>query len=75
MIEYLEYFVGIVLGGAFIIFMGYGCYASSIMLSYRSQLRKITGGYYDHEIDTVLKEWGMTREECLRKYGYIYGEK
>ena len=55
--------------------MGYGLVDSSIILSYRSQLRKITGGYYDFEIDEVLAEWGMTREEALRKYGHIYGDK
>jgi len=52
-----------------------GLWESSVMLSYRSQLRKITGGYYDFEIDEVLEEWGMTREEALRKYGHIYGDK
>ena len=52
-----------------------GLWLSSVMLSYRSQLRKITGGYYDFEIDEVLAEWGMTREEALREHGHIYGEK
>ena len=52
-----------------------GLWLSSVMLSYRSQLRKITGAYYDFEIDEVLNEWGMTREEALREHGFIYGEK
>jgi hypothetical protein len=52
-----------------------GLWLSSVMLSYRSQLRKITGGYYDFEIDEVLAEWGMTREEALKEYGHIYGDK
>lgn len=52
--------------------MAYGCWISSVMLTYRSQLRKITGGYYDFEIDEVLEDWGMTREEALKKFGHIY---
>jgi hypothetical protein len=71
MIEIIQILFGIVV----IAIMGYGLVDSSIILSYRSQLRKITGGYYDYEIDEVLAEWGMTREEALRKYGHIYGDK
>ena len=71
MIEILQILIGIVISAICL----RGLWESSIILSYRSQLRKITGGYYDFEIDEVLAEWGMTREEALRKYGHIYGDK
>jgi len=61
-----------IFGSAIVVVMGYGCWVSSVMLSHRSQLRKITGGYYDFEIDEVLDDWGMTREEALKKFGYIH---
>lgn len=61
-----------IFGSAIVVVMGYGCWVSSVMLSYRSQLRKITGGYYDFEIDEVLDDWGMTREEALKKFGHMY---
>ena len=61
-----------IFGVPVLVLMAYGCWVSSVMLSYRSQLRKITGGYYDFEIDEVLEDWGMTREEALRKFGHIY---
>lgn len=61
-----------IIGVPVLVLMAYGCWVSSVMLSYRSQLRKITGGYYDFEIDEVLEDWGMTREEALRKFGHIY---
>jgi|TARA_R110000764_G_scaffold221436_1_gene309841 hypothetical protein len=38
---------------------------SSVMLSERNKLRKITGAYYDFEITEALKEMGMSREEAL----------
>ena len=71
MIEILQILIGIVISAICL----RGLWESSVILSYRSQLRKITGGYYDFEIDEVLAEWGMTREEALRKYGHIYGDK
>lgn len=64
-----------IFGAVVLTVLGYMVFQSTVILSYRSQLRKITGAYYDFEIDEVLKEWGMTREEALRKYGTIYGEK
>jgi len=71
MIEILQILIGIVISAICL----RGIWESSVELSYRSQLRKITGGYYDFEIDEVLAEWGMTREEALRKYGHIYSDK
>ena len=61
MIELIQYAFGIVITG----FMGYGCWISSVMLSERSKLRKITGEYYDFDIDSKLKEMGLTRQEAL----------
>ena len=71
MIEILQILIGIVISAICL----RGLWESYVILSYRSQLRKITGGYYDFEIDEVLAEWGMTREEALRKYGHIYSDK
>ena len=71
MIEILQILIGIAISAICL----RGLWESSVILSYRSQLRKITGEYYDFEIDEVLAEWGMTREEALRKYGHIYGDK
>ena len=71
MIEILQILIGIVISAICL----RGIWESSVELSYRSQLRKITGGYYDFEIDEVLAEWGMTREEALRKYGHLYSDK
>ena len=71
MIEIIQILFGI----AFSVVALYGLWLSSVELSYRSQLRKITGGYYDFEIDEVLSEWGMTREEALRKHRFIYSDK
>ena len=71
MIEIIQILCGIAI--SIIALKGLGL--SSVELSYRSQLRKITGAYYDFEIDEVLNEWGMTREEALREHGFIYGEK
>ena len=62
MLEILGYIVGVIL----IAVMGYGCWVSSVILSERNYLRKLTGGYYDYEIDEVLKELGITREEAIR---------
>tara|TARA_Y100000385_G_scaffold269791_1_gene308175 strand:- start:592 stop:789 length:198 start_codon:yes stop_codon:yes gene_type:complete len=61
MIELLQYAFGIVL----ISVMGYGCWISTVMLSERSKLRKITGEYYDFDIDAKLQEMGLTRQEAL----------
>ena len=71
----IEVFVQILIGILISAICLRGLWESSVMLSYRSQLRKITGGYYDFEIDEVLAEWGMTREEALKEYGHIYGDK
>ena len=71
----IEIFVQILIGILISAICLRGLWGSSVMLSYRSQLRKITGGYYDFEIDEVLAEWGMTREEALKEYGHIYGDK
>ncbi len=48
-----------------LIFMAYGCWISSVILSERNKLRKITGKYYDYEIEEALKEMGLSREEAL----------
>ena len=45
MIEILYTALGIVI----LSFMAYGCWISTVLLSNRSKLRKITGAYYDHE--------------------------
>jgi len=52
-------------GSIVIIVMAWGCWESSVMLSERSKLRKMTGAYYDFEIDEALKEMGLTREQAL----------
>jgi hypothetical protein len=70
-IDLLQILIGIIISAICL----RGLWESSVSLSYRSQLRKITGGYYDFEIDEVLAEWGMTREEALREHGHIYGDK
>ena len=62
MLEILGYIVGVIL----LIVMGYGCWISSVIISERNYLRKLTGAYYDFEIDEVLKELGITREEAIR---------
>jgi hypothetical protein len=60
--------LAILLGSA----VGYLCvkalYLSSIMLTERSILRKITGRYYDFEIDEALKEMNLTRAEALEQF-------
>ncbi len=61
MIELLQYAFGIIV----ISVMAYGCWISSVMLSERSKLRKITGEYYDFDIDAKLQEMGLTRQEAL----------
>lgn len=43
------------------------CWDSSVYLSERSYLRKITGAYYDFDIDKKLKELGTTRAEALKE--------
>jgi hypothetical protein len=54
-----------VAGSIVIVAMAWGCWESSVMLSERSKLRKMTGAYYDFEIDEALKEMGLTREQAL----------
>ena len=46
----------------------YMCWVSSVMITERNYLRKITGAYYDFDIDEELKKMGLTREQALRKY-------
>ena len=46
----------------------YASWISSVMISERNQLRKITGAYYDFEINEELKKMGLTREQALRQY-------
>lgn len=43
-------------------------YISSIMLTERSILRQITGGYYDFEIDDILAKMNLTRAEALEQF-------
>ena len=47
--------------------MAYGCWISSVILSNRNKLRKITGKYYDYEIEEALKEMGLSKEEALEE--------
>ena len=54
-----------VAGSIVIVAMSWGCWESSVILSERNKLRKITGAYYDFEIDKALKEMGLTREQAL----------
>ena len=54
-----------VAGSIVIVAMAWGCCESCVMLSERNKLRKITGAYYDFEIDEALKEMGLTREQAL----------
>ena len=61
MIEFLQTAFGIVI----LSFMAYGCWISTIALSERSKLRKVTGAYYDYEIEEALKEMQLTREQAL----------
>ncbi len=39
---------------------------SNKVITERNKLRKITGAYYDIDIDPALKELGMTREQALK---------
>lgn len=47
--------------------MIYGCWISSVIISERNKLRKITGKYYEFEIEEELKKQGLTKEEVLEK--------
>jgi hypothetical protein len=62
LIELLGYIVGVIV----LVVMGWGCWESSVMLSERNYLRKLTGAYYDFDIDEALKEMGTTRAEALK---------
>ena len=55
------------IGIVILCFMAYGCWISSVILSERNKLRKITGMYYDFEIEQELKRLGITKEEALAK--------
>jgi hypothetical protein len=61
MIEFLQTVFVIIL----LCFMIYGCWVSSVILSERSKLRKLTGAYYDYEIEEALKEMQLTRDQAL----------
>ena len=61
MIDFLQTAFGIVI----LSLMAYGCWISTIVLSERSKLRKVTGAYYDYEIEEALKEMQLTREQAL----------
>ena len=61
MIELVQYAFGIILIG----FMGYGCWISTVMLSERSRLRKITGEYYDFDIDAKLQVTNFPNDYIL----------
>lgn len=63
MIDFLQTVFALVI----LVFMIYGCWISSVILSERNKLRKITGMYYDFEITQELERLGITREEALRK--------
>lgn len=64
MIDFLITLLGIIV----LSLMAYGCWISSVILSNRSKLRKITGAYYDYEIEEALKEMNMTQEQALDIY-------
>lgn len=64
MIDFLQTAFGIVI----LSLMAYGCWISTIVLSERSKLRKVTGAYYDYEIEEALKEMQLTREQALDIY-------
>jgi len=64
MIDFLQTVFGIVI----LSFMAYSCWISTIVLSERSKLRKVTGAYYDYEIEEALKEMQLTREQALDIY-------
>jgi len=59
--------LGYILGIILLCFMAYGCWVSTVILSNRSKLRKITGAYYDHEIEKALQKMGKTQEEVLEE--------
>ena len=58
--------LGFIFGIAVLLAMGWMAWASSVMISERNYLRKLTGAYYDFDIDEALKEMGTTRAEALK---------
>jgi hypothetical protein len=62
------YFLQTAFGIVILSLMAYGCWISTIALSERSKLRKVTGAYYDYEIEEALKEMQLTREQALDIY-------
>lgn len=64
MIDILYFIVGLIICviGMMIV------WESSVMLTERNKLRKITGQYYDFDIDEKLKEMGLTREQALKHF-------
>jgi len=63
-IEVLQIVFGVIVIGV----MCRGLWISSVMLTERSKLRKYTGEYYDFDIDSKLKEMGLTREQALKYF-------
>tara|TARA_B100001105_G_C22391826_1_gene444790 strand:- start:804 stop:1013 length:210 start_codon:yes stop_codon:yes gene_type:complete len=62
-VDILVWILGLTLSGFGLWF----CWDSSVYLTERSHLRKITGAYYDFDIDKALKEMGKTRAEALKE--------
>ena len=58
--------LGFIFGIAVLLAMGWMAWESSVMISERNYLRKLTGAYYDFDIDEALKEMGTTRAEALK---------
>lgn len=56
------------LAGLFIYYGIKALWVSTLILNERSILRKITGGYYDFEIDDILAKMNLTRAEALQQY-------
>lgn len=60
--------VSVIVGIPILCAMAYFAWMSSVMISQRNYLRKLTGAYYDFDIDEELKEMGMTRQQALARY-------
>ena len=56
------------LAGLFIYYGIKALWVSTLILNERSILRKITGGYYDFEIDDILAKMNLTRAEALEQF-------
>ena len=60
--------IAYIVGSGVIGVLAYMCWISSVMISERNYLRKLTGAYYDFDIDEELKKMGLTRTQALKKY-------